>query len=96
MKSYLAFLRKEILEIVRNGKLIIFGVIFFVFGITNPMIAKLTPGLYELLEEDFAQQMLQKEAENKKEKDELSQIFDARMNQIREEARKQIERIDRE
>ena len=48
------------------------------------------------LEEDFAQQMLQKEAENKKEKDELSQIFDARMNQIREEARKQIERIDRE
>ena len=55
MKSYLAFLRKEILEIVRNGKLIIFGVIFFVFGITNPMIAKLTPWLYELLEEDFAQ-----------------------------------------
>lgn len=48
------------------------------------------------LEEDFAQQMLQKEVENKKEKDELSQIFDARMNQIREEARKQIERIDRE
>ena len=48
------------------------------------------------LEEDFAQQMLQKEVENQKEKDELSQMFDAQMNQIREEARKQIERIDRE
>ena len=48
------------------------------------------------LEEDFAQQMLQKEAENKKEKDELSQIFDARMNQIRVESRKLIERIVRE
>lgn len=48
------------------------------------------------LEEDFAKQIIQKEAENQKEKEELSQIFDARMNQIREEARKQIEQIERE
>lgn len=55
MKSFLAFMKKELLEIVRNGKLIIFGVIFFVFGVSNPVIAKITPWLFELLEEDFAQ-----------------------------------------
>lgn len=48
------------------------------------------------IEEDFARQLVQKDDENQKEKDELSQMFDARMKQIQDEARRQVERIEKE
>ena len=54
MKTFIAFFKKEILESVRSGKLIILGIIFAVFGIMNPAIAKLTPVLFDVLSEELA------------------------------------------
>jgi len=55
MKSFIAFLKKENLECMRSGKLIILSVLFLIFGIMNPAIAKLTPWLFELLSESLAE-----------------------------------------
>jgi ABC-2 type transport system permease protein len=49
MKSLIAFLKKEIVESIRTGKVIILGGLFILFGIMNPAIAKLTPWLFEIL-----------------------------------------------
>lgn len=43
MKQLVAFTKKELMEIVRNGKLLILIIIFSLLGIMNPAIAKLTP-----------------------------------------------------
>ena len=43
MNGFFAFLKKELFELSRSGKLIIFGFVFVLFGIMNPAIAKLTP-----------------------------------------------------
>lgn len=43
-----AFLKKELLEAVRTGKLLIITLLFLLFGIMNPAIAKLTPWMMEL------------------------------------------------
>lgn len=43
MKSFIAFLKKEIFECIRSGKLTFFCILFLIFGIMNPAIAKLTP-----------------------------------------------------
>ncbi len=40
-----AYIKKEITEYIRTGRLIILGLIFIFFGILNPAIAKLTPWL---------------------------------------------------
>ena len=47
MKGYLAFLKKEIIEYAKTYKLFIMLVIFAVFGITNPLMAKLMPKIVE-------------------------------------------------
>lgn len=44
-----AFIKKEWMEQIRTGKLYILGGLFLFFGILNPLIAKLTPWLYEQL-----------------------------------------------
>lgn len=49
MRTVVAFLKKEWMEYYRTGKLIIIGVIFALFGLMNPAIAKLTPFLMEQL-----------------------------------------------
>lgn len=49
MKTTYAFLKKEWLEYYRSGKLCIVGVVFALFGLMNPAIAKLTPFLIEKL-----------------------------------------------
>ncbi|MGN0317748.1 MAG: ABC transporter permease subunit [Lachnospira sp.] len=49
MKTAYAFLKKEWIEYYRTGKLIIIVVIFALFGLMNPAIAKLTPFLMEQL-----------------------------------------------
>lgn len=54
MRSFIAFFKKEFLEISRTGKLIILGAIFLLFGIMNPAIAKLTPYMLEMFSEDLA------------------------------------------
>ncbi|NLM46543.1 MAG: ABC transporter permease [Firmicutes bacterium] len=43
MTGYLAFLKKEIFEYAKTYKLLILLVVFAVFGITNPLVAKLLP-----------------------------------------------------
>lgn len=54
MRAFLEFLKKEGLELSRTGKLLILGIIFLVFGISNPAIAKLTPWLMEMMSEDLS------------------------------------------
>ena len=55
MKSWIAFLKKEVLESVRSGKLTILGILFLLFGIMNPAMAKLTPWLFETLSDTLAE-----------------------------------------
>ncbi len=47
MKSLLAFMKKEWMEQLRSGRLVLLGILFALFGIMNPAIAKLTPWLLE-------------------------------------------------
>lgn len=49
MRTAVAFLKKEWMEYYRSGKLIITVVIFALFGLMNPAIAKLTPFMMEQL-----------------------------------------------
>ena len=55
MKSFMAFFKKEILESVRSGKLLILGLLFLLFGIMNPAIATLTPWMYDILSDSLAE-----------------------------------------
>ncbi len=50
----LVFLKKEMLDALRSGKLLILGILFVAFGIMNPAIAKLTPLLMDMFAEDLA------------------------------------------
>ena len=45
MNHFFVFLKKELLEYARTYKLLILLTVFIIFGITNPLIAKLTPDL---------------------------------------------------
>lgn len=54
MKSLNAFLKKEFLESFRSGKITILVIIFVLFGILNPAIAKLTPWMMELMADSLA------------------------------------------
>ena len=55
MKSLVAFIKKEWMEQVRSGRLIILTIIFVFLGIMNPAVAKLTPWLMELVSESMAE-----------------------------------------
>ena len=49
MKTFLAFMKKEWMEQLRSGRLMILGIVFVLFGIMNPAVAKLTPWLFEIM-----------------------------------------------
>ena len=51
-----AYIKKEWMELTRTGRLLILSIIFFLFGILNPAMAKLTPWLYDMMKESFAEQ----------------------------------------
>lgn len=53
MKSFLAFFKKEWLELARTGKLTVLIILFLIFGIMNPAIAKLTPWLMKTLSDSL-------------------------------------------
>lgn len=53
MRAFVAFMKKEWMEQVRSGRLIILGIVFVIFGIMNPAIAKLTPWLFEVMAESL-------------------------------------------
>lgn len=55
MTQFIAFIKKEGLELVRTGKLWLILILFSLFGIMNPAIAKLTPWLMELMSEELAE-----------------------------------------
>lgn len=56
MKSFIAFFKKEIFECIRSGELTFFCILFLIFGIMNPAIAKLTPWMLETLSDSLAEQ----------------------------------------
>ena len=49
-----AFLKKEWMELCRTGRLLVLLLIFTLFGIMNPALAKLTPWLMETVSESLA------------------------------------------
>ena len=49
MRALTAFIQKEALEIIRSGKGLLLVLIFILFGIMNPAIAKLTPWMMETM-----------------------------------------------
>ena len=55
MKSLIAFIKKEIMEQLRTGRLMILGMLFILFGIMNPAVAKLTPWMLETMADSLAE-----------------------------------------
>ena len=55
MKTWLAFTKKEMTEHMRSGKLLFLGILFVLFGIMNPAVAKMTPWLMEMLADSMAE-----------------------------------------
>lgn len=55
MRAFAAFFKKEVLESIRSGKFMILGILFLIFGIMNPAIAKLTPWMLEMLSDSLAE-----------------------------------------
>lgn len=55
MKSLLAFMKKEYLEVARTGKIVILLLLFVLFGIISPAIAKLTPWMMATLSDSMAE-----------------------------------------
>ncbi len=55
MRAFGAFFKKECLDLLRTGKLYILGILFCLFGIMNPAIAKLTPLLLDLLSDSLTE-----------------------------------------
>lgn len=53
MRSFLAFMKKEWMEQIRSSRFIILTILFVMFGIMNPAIAKLTPWLFEVMAESL-------------------------------------------
>ncbi|MDD3415923.1 MAG: ABC transporter permease subunit [Lachnospiraceae bacterium] len=53
MKPLLSFIKKEYLEVTRTGKLIILVLLFALFGIMNPAVAKLTPWAMEMFSDSM-------------------------------------------
>ncbi len=54
MKAFCACMKKEWLAQKRTGRMIVFPILFFVFGIMNPAIAKATPLLMEAMSDVLA------------------------------------------
>ena len=55
MRSFLGCIKKEWMEQVRSGRLLFLLILFTLFGIMNPAIAKLTPWLLETLSDSLAE-----------------------------------------
>lgn len=55
MRQWTAFIKKEGMELIRSGRLILLLLLFSLFGVMNPAIAKLTPWMMELLSDQLAE-----------------------------------------
>jgi len=49
MKQFIAFTKKEFMELSRTGKMFLLTILFILFGIMNPAVAKLTPWLMKTM-----------------------------------------------
>lgn len=58
MRQLWAFIKKEWIEQVRTGKFWILLILFIIFGILSPALAKLTPWLFELMADAMEEQGL--------------------------------------
>lgn len=59
MKSLCTFIKKEFLQHQRSGTFLLFGILFCLFGIMNPAVAKLTPWLLEMFSESMSESGIQ-------------------------------------
>ena len=55
MRALVAFTKKELLELIRSGRLAILGILFLLLGVMNPLFAKLTPLILEMLSDSLAE-----------------------------------------
>ena len=55
MKTCLAFMKKEVMGQLRSWKFLVLGIVFTLLGVMNAAIAMLTPQLYEMLADTFAE-----------------------------------------
>lgn len=55
MKSLSAFIKKEVMEHLRSSRMLLLGILFLLFGIMNPAVAKLTPWLLEAMADSLAE-----------------------------------------
>lgn len=55
MKQLTTFIKKEFLEQIRDGRFMILGILFCLFGIMNPATAKMLPWLLEIMSEQLAE-----------------------------------------
>lgn len=55
MIAWIAFTKKELLEQSRSGKLLFLAILFALFGIMNPAVAKLTPWLLKVFADSMAE-----------------------------------------
>lgn len=54
MRQLIAFTKKELIEVTRTGKLLLLTILFILFGIMNPAVAKLTPWLMKTMSQSLA------------------------------------------
>ena len=53
MKTFITFFKKEVIEQMRTKKLMILCLLFVFFGVMNPLTAKITPWLLEVMSESM-------------------------------------------
>lgn len=56
MKQYSVMIQKELTELLRTGKVTLLVIVFSIFGILNPALAKLTPWMLGLMGGSLAEQ----------------------------------------
>ena len=54
MNTLIAFAKKEAMEQIRSGRLILLGILFALLGVMSPAVAKLTPWLLEMMADSMA------------------------------------------
>lgn len=75
MRSFVAFFKKELLEQLRSGRLMILGILFVLLGVMNPAVAKLTPWLLEVMADSLAESGMSVTAVNVTAMDSWVQFF---------------------
>ncbi len=75
MRAFITLVKKELLEGIRTGRTLLLAVIFLLFGIMNPAIAKLTPWLYEIMSDALAESGMTVTAVTVSAKDSWVQFF---------------------